>query len=193
MIALNLGKRYGIPTVCLRYSITQGPRQSFRNAYSGICRNFTIRLLNGKPPIVYEDGKQLRDYVHVLDVVQANMLALKDPRADYRVFNVGGENVTTVVGYACLLAKKLGKGIAPVIPGTFRFGDTRHITSAAKEMRTLGWEPRMPLEKIIEDYITWAGEQPDIKDYYAEAEKTMERVGTILGVSQDESYTLSSQ
>src|SRR5574341_832590 len=86
MIALNLGKRYGIPSVCLRYSITQGTRQSFRNAYSGVLRIFTMRLLSNQPPVCYEDGKQLRDYVSVHDAARANVLVMEDARADFQAF-----------------------------------------------------------------------------------------------------------
>lgn len=179
MIALNLGRRYGIPTVCLRYSITQGPRQSFRNAYSGILRIFTMRLLNDKPPIVYEDGQQLRDYVYVGDVAKANLLVLEDGRADHQVFNVGGARATIVLEYAHLLAESLGKDIEPVNPGQFRFGDTRHIVSDISKLRALGWEPVTPLEQIVEEYIGWAQGQPDMRDYYVEAEKAMKRMGTI--------------
>jgi dTDP-L-rhamnose 4-epimerase len=179
MIALNLGKRYNIPTVCLRYSITQGARQSFYNAYSGILRTFTMRLLNDAPPIIYEDGQQLRDYVCVGDVAQANLLALEDDRANYQVFNVGGGRATTVLEYAYLVAEKLGKAISPCIPGEFRFGDTRHIISDISKLQTLGWEPTAMPEQIIEEYIAWAQEQPDVKDYYAEAEQVMRKVGTI--------------
>lgn len=177
MIALNLGKRYGIPTACLRYSITQGSRQGFSNAYSGICRNFTTRLLNNKPPIVYEDGKQLRDYVHVSDVAQANMLVLEAPVADFHVFNVGGDNIISVLEYAYLLAEKLGKDIEPLVPGVFRFGDTRHIASDACKIQALGWKATMPLAKIVEDYIAWVSEQSHVADYCAEAEKV--KVGFI--------------
>jgi len=179
MIALNLGKRYCIPTVCLRYSVTQGARQSFRNAYSGILRIFIMRLLNNKPPIVYEDGQQLRDYVHVGDVVRANLLVLEDDRTNYQVFNVGGSRATTVLEYAHLLAQKLGKDTQPVIPGEFRFGDTRHIISDIDKLRALGWEPVTPLEQIIEEYIEWARQQPDIEDYYTEAERAMKETGVI--------------
>jgi len=182
MIALNLGRRYGIPTVCLRYSITQGARQSFRNAYSGILRIFTMRLLNHKPPIVYEDGQQLRDYVYVGDVAKANLLVLEDDRANYQVFNVGGAKATTVLEYAHLLAEKLDRNIEPVIPGQFRFGDTRHIVSDISKLRALGWEPVTPLEQIAEEYIEWAREQPDLGDYYEEAEARMEELGTIRRV-----------
>lgn len=75
-LGLQLGRRYGIPTVALRYSIVQGPRNSLHNAYSGICRTFTKRLLNGHPPVIYEDGQQLRDYVHVSDIVAAHLILL---------------------------------------------------------------------------------------------------------------------
>jgi len=90
LYALTLGRRHGIPTVALRYSITQGPRQSIHNAYSGVLRSSVIRLLNNLPPVIYEDGQQLRDYVFVGDVAQANLLALEKDTASFEVFNVGG-------------------------------------------------------------------------------------------------------
>lgn len=179
MIALNFGRRYGIPTVCLRYSITQGPRQSFRNAYSGVLRIFTTRLLSDHAPVCYEDGEQLRDYVSVHDVARASVLVMQDARADFQVFNVGGGRAITVKEYAHLIARKLGKDIQPVIPGEFRFGDTRHIISDISKLRALGWEPQVPLEAIVEEYIAWAREQPDVDDYYADAEREMKARGTI--------------
>src|SRR4029077_9549016 len=90
MVAINLGRRYGIPTVALRYSIVQGPRQSVYNAYSGACRVFCLSYLQGVAPTLYEDGAAVRDYVNIADVVDANVLALEDARAIGRVFNVGG-------------------------------------------------------------------------------------------------------
>ena len=89
-IAVHLGRRYGIPSVAMRYSIVQGPRQSFYNAYSGAMRIFALHLYFNRPPVIYEDGGQLRDYVNVQDVVAANLLVLDDARADHQVFNVGG-------------------------------------------------------------------------------------------------------
>lgn len=136
--------------------MTQGARQSFRNAHSGILRIFTMRLLNDKPPIVYEDGQQLRDYVYVGDVAKANLLVLQDDRADYQVFNVGGAGASSVLEYTHLLARKLGKDIEPLIPGEFRFGDTRHILSDLSKLQALGWEPLTALERIVEEYIAWA-------------------------------------
>ena len=90
MVAINLGRRYGIPTVALRYSIVQGPRQSVYNAYSGACRIFCLSYLQGMAPTLYEDGGAIRDYVNIDDVVDANVLVLEDDRAAGRVFNVGG-------------------------------------------------------------------------------------------------------
>jgi dTDP-L-rhamnose 4-epimerase len=78
LLADRLGRRYGIPTACMRYTYVQGARNSFYNAYSGIARRFALRLLHGLPPVVYEDGRQLRDYVNVRDVARANLLVMED-------------------------------------------------------------------------------------------------------------------
>lgn len=179
MIALNLGQRYGIPSVGMRFSITQGPRQSFRNAYSGVLRIFTTRLLSDRAPVCYEDGGQLRDYVSVHDVARANVLVMEDARANYQALNVGGGRAVTVRDYACLIAAKLGKDIAPSFPGQFRFGDTRHIVSDISKLSALAWSPEVTLDSIVEEYIAWVREQPDVRDYYADAEKTMQAMGTI--------------
>jgi dTDP-L-rhamnose 4-epimerase len=182
LYALTLGRRYGIPTVVMRYSIVQGPRQSFRNAYSGVLRIFTVRLLNNQPPVVYEDGQQLRDYVYVTDVARANLLVLEDSRADYGVFNVGGGRAYTVLEYAGLIADLLGKTIEPCVPGKYRFGDTRHILSDIDRLRALGWEPTVPLRDIAASYIAWAEVQPDLRDYSVEADRTMAAQGTVRSV-----------
>lgn len=179
MIALTLGKRYGIPTVVMRYSIVQGARQSFRNAYSGVLRIFTMRLLNNKPPICYEDGQQLRDYVSVHDAVQANLLVLEDERANFQVFNVGGDRKITVLEYGRLIAQRAGVDIEPEVPGLYRFGDTRHIFSDVSKLKALGWQPVVPLEAIVDEYIAWAQAQPGFRDYYSEAEARMQELGTL--------------
>ena len=85
MLALNLGKLYQVPTVALRYSLTYGPRQSIFNAYTGICSIFSTRILTGKPPIVYEDGLQTRDFMFVEDVARANVLVAEKDEANYQV------------------------------------------------------------------------------------------------------------
>lgn len=172
-LAVKLGKRYSIPTVSMRYSIVQGPRNSFFNAYSGVCRIFTLRLANDKPPIIYEDGKQLRDYVHVLDVAEANVLAFESNKADYEALNVGGEKGTNLIDYTNTLIKIMNKNIQPLIPGYYRYGDTRHTVSSSEKLKKIGWKNKYTLEDIFKDYVKWVYEQPDIKDRYEEVEKVM--------------------
>lgn len=179
LYALTLGRRYGIPTLALRYSITQGARQSFHNAYSGVLRSFTIRLLNNLPPVIYEDGKQRRDYVYVGDVARANLLALETHAVDYQAFNVGGSVATSVLEYARLLMRLTGEQVEPDMPGEFRLGDTRHIISDISKLQGLGWEPLIPLEGIAQEYIAWAKAQPEVPDCYAQAARVMKEKSVI--------------
>ena len=110
-IALQLGKRYGIPSVAMRYSIVQGPRQSFWNAYSGACRVFCLSFHVGRVPPIYEDGLQVRDFVNVHDVVDANLRVLEDPRADGKAFNVGGGRAYSVAEFAGIVARAYGRDL----------------------------------------------------------------------------------
>ena len=116
-VAINLGKRYGVPTVALRYSIVQGPRQSVYNAYSGACRIFNLHYLLGGAPTLYEDGKAIRDYVNIHDVVDANVLVLEDERAIGRVFNVGGGTPYTTQEFAEVVRRQYGSDRPAVVSG----------------------------------------------------------------------------
>ncbi len=185
LLALNLGKRYGIPTVAMRYSIVQGPRQSFSNAYSGVCRIFCLSLYFGNPPLIYEDGDQLRDYVNIDDVVEANLLVLEDDRADYKVFNVGGERAYTVREFFAIAAKVFESAIEPRMGGFYRYGDTRHILSAISRLKTLGWTPRHSPEKSVRDYREWLSRQKDIDDVLKAAERKMRERGVVRHVGKD--------
>jgi dTDP-L-rhamnose 4-epimerase len=180
LYGIVLGRKYGIPTVALRYSITQGARQSFHNAYSGILRIFTLRLLNGLPPIIYEDGCQLRDYVYVGDVARANLLALENSAADFESFNVGGNQILNVKEYAATLSRIIGVKVSPAIPGDIRYGDVRHIVSDITKIGKLGWQPSVAIEHIMREYIEWASKQPETSDHYAEAEKVMKQKQAII-------------
>jgi len=182
LYALTLGKRFGISTVVLRYSITQGPRQSFYNAYSGILRIFAGRLLHNLPPIIYEDGEQLRDYVYVGDIATANILALESNAVNYEVYNVGGGEVLSVLEYSKLLSNVMGKSVTPEILGEFRCGDVRHIISDVSKIKKLGWQPQTSIEQAARKYIDWARKQPEVSDYYAEAEKVMKQEGVLKTV-----------
>ncbi len=183
-IALTLGRRYGIPSVALRYSIVQGPRQSFRNTYSGALRAFTVRALAGRPPVLYEDGRQLRDYVAVEDAVRANLLVFGDARADGVAFNVGSGRRVTVCELAALVLAITGQAatLTPAISGLYRIGDTRHICSDISRLRALGWEPAVSQEAMARGYVVWAAAQPDIRDTFADAEARMRAAGVLRQV-----------
>jgi dTDP-L-rhamnose 4-epimerase len=179
-IALGLGWLHGIPTVALRYSITQGPRQSLFNHYSGVCRIFCSRAISGLPLVVYEDGRQTRDFVHVQDVVDANMLVLEKDEADFQAFNVGSGIATSVLEYAEAIRAKL-KSAAPVeIPAEYRLGDNRHSVSSIEKLQRLGWKPRRSLPQILDDFLAWVeqigGIPSDVPDAYSE----MKRAGVVL-------------
>lgn len=157
-VALSLGRRCGVPTVALRYAITQGPRQSFYNAYSGACRIFCLSFHLGREPTIYEDGQQVRDFVNIHDVVDANLLVLGDPRADYEVFNVGGDRAHTVAGFASAVAEVFGiREYEPVPSGKYRYGDTRHVFSDVSKLKSLGWKPKRSVQESIEAYRDWLG------------------------------------
>ena len=132
-----MGGRCGLPTVARLYSILQGPRQSFHNLYSGVCRIFCLNALQGSPSIVYEDGHQLRDYVNIEDVVKANLLVMEDERAVGEVLNVGGDTGYTVLEFVETVSMVLGREIELKVPGKFRFGDTRHVLSDTVKLKRL--------------------------------------------------------
>lgn len=184
MTALRLGRNLQIPTVALRYSIVQGPRQSPMNAYSGICRIFTSRLLNSEPPVIYEDGEQLRDYCHITDVVAANLLVAGDPRADYEPFNVGSGIGTSVCKYARALTAVTECSIDPVIPGKFRVGDNRNSVSSTAKLQALGWRPTKHLTDIMRDYWDWYRAVGCQYQAYRQADAAMVNSGILCQVSQ---------
>lgn len=158
LVGLSLGRRYAIPTTCLRYSITQGRWQSPRNAYSGICRIFVLRARAGKECIIFEDGAAMRDYVYVGDVAVANLLALEDIRTDYQVYNVGGERALSSLEYARIVNEVTGSRLEPQLPGYYRFGDTRHVVSDVSQLRRLGWKTTLTVAEIVADYANWVAE-----------------------------------
>lgn len=181
-IALHCGRRYGIPSVALRYSIVQGPRQSFYNAYSGACRIFCLQHYFKRAPTVYEDGGQVRDYVNIHDVVDANLLALNDERADYRVFNVGGGAPYTVLEFAEIVRRGFGDDLRPEMPGLYRYGDTRHSFSDISALRSLGWRPRRTPAESVAEYIAYLREQTDIQDIMDYAGRQMRDLNVVQAV-----------
>jgi len=179
-VALGLGWLHGIPTVALRYSITQGSRQSLYNQYSGICRIFVGRALQGEPLIVYEDGLQTRDFVHVADVVDANMLVLESEDANFQAFNVGSGKPTTVLEYAEAVRKRLGTEIKINLSGEYRRGDNRNSVSKVDKLRKLGWIPNHDLSDILDDFRGWIESIGGIPTQIHDAYGSMKRAGVVL-------------
>src|SRR6202171_2315016 len=142
-IALGLGWLHGIPSVALRYSITQGPRQSLFNQYSGVCRIFVGRALKREPLIIYEDGLQTRDFVHINDVVAANMRVLESDDANFQAFNVGSGKATTVLEYANLVRGKLSTDVQMSLSGEYRRGDNRNSVSKVDKLKMRSEERRV--------------------------------------------------
>jgi dTDP-L-rhamnose 4-epimerase len=179
MVAINLGRRYDIPSVALRYSIVQGPGQSVYNAYSGACRIFCLSYLQGVAPILYEDGQAIRDYVNINDVVDANVLVLEDERAIGRVFNVGGGRAVTTSEFADVVRRQYGSDLASLVTGEYRFGDTRHIISDISALRSLGWEPqRTPVDSVAA-YAEWVKGMEGLDGVLAAANAKMRALGVV--------------
>jgi dTDP-L-rhamnose 4-epimerase len=179
-IAVGLGWLHGIPTVVLRYSITQGPRQSLFNQYSGICRIFVGRALRDAPLVVYEDGLQTRDFVHIRDVVDANMCVLERDAANFQAFNVGSGKATTVLEYANLVRMKLSSNIDLDFSGEYRRGDNRHTVSDVSKLRGLGWNPKCDLATILDDFLAWVESIGGIPSQIEDAYAAMRRAGVVV-------------
>jgi len=186
LLAFNLGRRYGIESAAMRYTYVQGPRNSFFNAYSGIARRFAMRIRAGLPPVCYEDGAQRRDYVNVRDVARANLIALENPRSNGLALNVGGGRAVTVLEFARMMLDASGSTLDPSVPGEYRLGDTRHTVSDLTRMRSLGWEPQVPVEENVRQYLDWLDTQVGTNEYLVEAERVMKEMGVVRQADRHE-------
>lgn len=156
-IAVTMALTYHFPTVVFRYFNVYGPRQALGNPYTGVVAIFVNRLLNGLPPIIYEDGRQLRDFVSVNDVVQANLLALTCRLDGPQVINIGSGSSISVREIAELVAAGVGSKATPELPGKFRVGDIRHCFADITKARTmLGFEPKYDLRGALSEIVEWA-------------------------------------
>jgi dTDP-L-rhamnose 4-epimerase len=173
-LCLIVGGAYQIPTVALRYFNVYGPRQSLSNPYTGVCAIFSSRLLNGQRPVIFEDGEQTRDFVHVSDIVQANLLALETDQADYQAVNIGTGVATSIRRVAQLLAAGLRRELAPEIVGKYRAGDIRHcVPDISRARALLGYQPRVTLEQGVAELLDWVRRQ-EARDHVAEATAELE-------------------
>ena len=178
-MCLCVGRAYGLPTVALRFFNVYGERQALSNPYTGVAAIFAARILNGEPPLIYEDGRQSRDFVHVSDIVQAVLLAIRKPDADYQALNVGTGRATTVNDVAVVLAKSLGRAIQPRILKTFRAGDIRHcVADISKITDTLGYRPHVSFEEGMVRLTAWLSSQKP-KDRTARAASQLTARGLV--------------
>jgi dTDP-L-rhamnose 4-epimerase len=171
---LSTGVAYGIPAVALRFFNTYGPRQALSNPYTGVMAIFSGRLLNDQPPVIYEDGEQARDFIHVSDIVQGLLLAMERPEADNEVFNLGTGVPTSIGHVARLLSQHLTDGrVEPQILNRFRAGDIRTCYADLSKARDLlGFEPRVPLEEGLDDLLAWVKQQ-QAEDHFSQVEKEL--------------------
>jgi dTDP-L-rhamnose 4-epimerase len=179
LMCLAMGRAYNIPTVALRYFNVYGPRQALSNPYTGVAAIFSGRLLNNKPPVIFEDGLQSRDFIHVTDIARANVLAMEHTEVAYEVFNVGTGCGTTIQSVAMALSRALGLDIQPEIVGGFRSGDIRHcVADINKARQLLGFEPQVRFEDGLSDLVNWVKTQSAI-DRMEQARGDLQRHGLI--------------
>ncbi|MBF5091551.1 NAD-dependent epimerase/dehydratase family protein [Novosphingobium sp. NBM11] len=153
---LAVGRALDIPTVALRLFNAYGSRQALSNPYTGVAAIFISRLLNDNPPLVFEDGEQKRDFVHVGDVANAFATVLDSDKRVWDVFNVGSGRAITVNEIARTLARLLHKNIAPEILGEYRVGDIRHCFADVTKLRET-FDVREPraFEDGVAELIEW--------------------------------------
>ena len=179
-MCLMVGRAYGVPTVALRFFNAYGPYQSLSNPYTGVLAIFGARLLNGKRPIIFEDGQQLRDFVSVYDLARACRLALEVEAAHDIVLNVGSGQKMTVKEVALRLAEVLGKKIEPEITGNYRVGDIRHCyPDMSLTQRVLGYKPTMSLDAGMRDLAEWL-EQQTAQDRFNEMRHELTSRGLVV-------------
>jgi dTDP-L-rhamnose 4-epimerase len=184
-LCLMMGRAYGIPTVALRFFNVYGARQALSNPYTGVLAIFASRLLNGRPPLLFEDGEQRRDFVSVHDVARACVLAAERDEATGRVFNIGSGESRSVIDVARDMAAALGRPIEPELTGKYRVGDIRHCFADVTRARDqLGFEPAVTFERGMRQLAEFLEQQAQkgsvVRDRVLEARHELETRGLTL-------------
>ena len=178
-MVLLFGRTYNIPAVAFRYFNIYGTRQALSNPYTGVAAIFASRLMSGKSPIIFEDGRQMRDFVSVHDVVQANLLAIESNAADGMALNVGSGESVTVQEVASELSAAMGVDIPSELTGKYRAGDIRHCFSDISQIReVLGYSPRFTLKQGLKELVDWLVSQ-ETDDRVNEAMQRLEAHGLV--------------
>jgi dTDP-L-rhamnose 4-epimerase len=162
-LCLIAGAAYDVPTVALRFFNVYGPGQALSNPYTGVAAIFASRLLNSRPPLVFEDGLQSRDFTHVDDIVTGILAALESERAVGQTLNLGTGQASTITDVARALGEGLGSDIEPELTGRYRAGDIRHCyADPTKVHDVLGFRPTTTLGDGMRDLIGWLSDQPAV-------------------------------
>lgn len=177
---LLFGEAYGVEAIALRLFNVFGAGQALSNPYTGVLANFASRLANGQAPLIFEDGEQRRDFVHVRDVARAFRLAMEQPQAPGHVINIGSGQCYTIAEVATLLAEAMGvPEIRPEILGKARLGDIRNcFADIGKARALLGFEPRQRLENSLGPFTEWVRASGAI-DRGAEMKRQLEKRGLV--------------
>ena len=178
-MCLLTGKTYGIPTVALRYFNVYGSRQALTNPYTGVLSSFISRIRSIKPPLIFEDGNQTRDFTHVTDIVNANLFALETSQTDYGVFNIGTGTATSIFQIANTLIELFGVQLIPDIIKKHRTGDIRHCYADISKIQKIGFNPRVGLFDGLKETINWAYGQESVEDNAESAIKELREHGLL--------------
>ncbi len=176
--ALGAGRRLGISTACIRYGVTFGPRQSITNPYTGVMSIFANRLRNNLPPIVYEDGKQIRDFVFVRDQAKLNIELAESGSYFNLAINSGTGVKTRIIDLANQLQRIIG-GPVPLLSGQYRPGDARHFFHSTELMNSMGFQNSIDLSQGIQEFLNWFETQPVESDFFEESQSILAAKGIL--------------
>ena len=177
--SLIFGATYSVDVVALRLFNVFGPGQALSNPYTGVLANFASRLLHGQSPMIFEDGEQKRDFVHVRDVARAFCLAMETPAAKGEVINIGSGRSYTIAQVATLLASAMQSDRQPEILGKARSGDIRHcFADISKATALLGFRPEYLLEETVGEVAAWV-RQSEAVDRGLDARRELEARGLV--------------
>jgi len=180
-LILSVLRAYNIPAVALRYFNVYGARQSLSNPYTGVLAIFISRLLNNAPPVIFEDGNQTRDFIHVKDIAKANILAMESEQALWKTYNVGTGRPTSINQVADILIKDINNSLKKEIKFKYRAGDIRHCFADITRIKEeLGFEPSISFDEGIKSYIEFIKQAPESKDMLDQAIEELEERGLTL-------------
>lgn len=176
--SIMIGKAYKLPTVACRYFNCYGPRQSLNNPYTGAAAIFCSAIKNNTSPLIYEDGRQQRDFIHVRDLVRGKLMLLEEGRADYGVFNIGTGKPTSILELANTLIGLLKTKLNPNVINKFRSGDIRDCYADISKITSLGFAPKLSLSEGLQDLVQW-GEQQSAVSKVAFAHQELVKKGLV--------------